>query len=258
MSNEPDIIVEEEPGVIEISIKDIGTKAKDTCDASSLLKSLIEGNNHYANNNHSKYEKLKAKQTPTVTLVTCCDSRVPQDLFNIESLNNIFTVRNIGNQYRNSEGSIKYPIMHLKTPLLIVMGHTGCGAIKASLSDYREEDDTIQKEVIGLVNSIRLANQTTNVQKIDDENKRLAVYAQINVDHQIGKLLADYQIKKKVSDGQLFIIGMIFDIHGIFGDKAAHAYITNINGVTNIEEMTEHKIASKITESSGKCTFKRL
>jgi carbonic anhydrase len=244
---------------IEISSLELGTKeADEPNNPSFILKNLVEGNNSYAITHCSKFELLKQKQTPKITLVTCCDSRVPQDLFNVESLNNIFTVRNIGNQFRNSEGSVKYPIMHLKTPLLIIMGHTGCGAIKASLSDYREEDDTIQKEVIGLVNSIRIANQTTDVQKIPDEDKRLAVYAQVNVDHQISKLLTDYQIKNRVSNGQLDIIGMIFDIHGIFGDQAAHAYITNINGTTSVKAMKKQKVASRISKEFYNSKLRRL
>jgi carbonic anhydrase len=128
-------------------------------DPKTILKQLVEGNVRYVEKHSSEFEQLKLKQTPKATLLTCCDSRVPQNLFDIDGPNEIFAVRNIGNQFRNSEGSIKYPILHLNTPFLIVMGHTGCGAIKASLSDYRGEDDTIQKEVIGLVNSVRIADQ---------------------------------------------------------------------------------------------------
>jgi carbonic anhydrase len=210
---------------------------------STILKQLIEGNNDYAEKNHVTFENLKQKQTPKVTLVTCCDSRVPTDLFNTESLNHIFTVRNIGNQFSNSEGSIKYPILHLKTPLLIILGHTGCGALKASLSDYRIEDEAMQREVIGLVNAINLANETTSVKHIEDENHRLAVYAQINVDYQISRLMADCKIRSKVLSKQLCIVGMVFDIHGMFGNQEARVYITNIDGVTDLTELRRHEIA---------------
>jgi carbonic anhydrase len=108
---------------------------KNRQDPKTTLKQLVEGNIRYVEKHSSEFEHLKSKQTPKVALLTCCDSGVPQNLFDIDGLNEIFTIKNIGNQFRNSEGSVKYPILHLNTTLLIVMGHTGCGAIKASSSD---------------------------------------------------------------------------------------------------------------------------
>ncbi len=227
-------------------------------DPKKVLKQLVEGNIKYVEKHSLEFEQLKLKQTPKVTLLMCCDSRVPQNLFDIDSPNEIFTVRNIGNQFRNSEGSVKYPILHLRTPLLIVMGHTGCGAIKASLSDYREDDDAIQKEVIGLVNSIRLANQTRDMSKIADEDQKLAIYAQVNVDNQISKIVADFNVKAKIQKQELYVVGMVFDIHGVYGEKLAHVYITNINGKTDIETMKKHDIAVEMGMGLVNLKFKRL
>lgn len=226
--------------------------------AASIFKNLIEGNQRYVEKHHKDYEILKLKQTPKVTLLTCGDSRVPFNLFDIDCPNEIFLVRNIGNQFRTSEGSIKYPLLHLNTPIMIVMGHTGCGAIKASISDYREEDDTIQREVIGLVNSIRLANQERDMSKITDDNLKQAIYAQVNVDHQVTKIISEYNIKKKIDSCELFVIGMMFDIHGIYGEKSAHTYITNINGVKNVDELKKHDLAVEISLELSGMKFKRL
>ena len=225
-------------------------------DPKLTLKELIEGNTRYAHKHSPDFEKLKTKQTPRVMLLTCCDSRIPQNLFDRDGLNEIFVVRNIGNQFRNSEGSVKYPILHLKTPLLIVMGHTGCGAIKTSLSDYRWEDDAIQKEVIGLVNSIRLADQKINMTQLTGEAK-LALYAQANVDHQIHKILSDFNLKDKVEKQELYVIGMIFDIHCVYGKEAAHVYITNVNGVTDTSEIKKMDISIHLSNTAD-AKVKRL
>jgi len=221
-----------------------------------ILKRLLDGNRQYAKKSHTLYECLKQKQTPEVALLTCSDSRVPPDLFDIQCLNYIFTTRNIGNQFINSVGSVKYPILHLNTPLLIILGHTGCGAIKAALSDYRKDDDAIQKEIVGLSNAITLANQTTNVQQINDENRRLAIYAQINVDYQINELMSDFRIKNKVLSEQLSIVGMIFDIHGIYGKEESRVYVTNINGKNDVETIRSQNITKEISETED--IFKRL
>jgi len=176
----------------------------------------------------------------------------------VDSPNEIFTVRNIGNQYGNSEGSVKYPILHLHTPLLIVLGHTGCGAIKAVLSDYREDDEAIQKEVIGLVNAIRSANQTRDMSKITDEDQKLAIYAQVNVDHQISKIVAERNLKAKIQKQMLYVVGMIFDIHGLYGGKSASVYITNINGITDINAMKKHELAVEMGKVLLNSKLKRL
>jgi carbonic anhydrase len=227
-------------------------------DPKTVLKQLLEGNVRYVEEHSSEFEALKLKQTPKVALLTCCDSRVPQNLFDVDSPNEIFTVRNIGNQYGNSEGSVKYPILHLHTPLLIVLGHTGCGAIKAVLSDYREDDEAIQKEVIGLVNAIRSANQTRDMSKITDEDQKLAIYAQVNVDHQISKIVAERNLKAKIQKQMLYVVGMIFDIHGLYGGKSASVYITNINGITDINAMKKHELAVEMGKVLLNSKLKRL
>lgn len=222
------------------------------------LNRLVEGNVTYAKNHSVEFEPLKAGQSPKVTLLTCCDSRVPQSLFNIDAPGEIFTVRNIGNQYENSEGSVKYPIIHLHTPLLVIVGHTGCGAIKASLSDYRVEDKAIQREVIGLADAIRMANQSRDMAKITDENQRLAVYAQINVDYQVNKTITDSGLNKKILNKELNVVGMVFDIHGVFGGELGGIYITNVNGKTELDEMKKQEIALNIEPQLQETKFKRM
>jgi len=65
-----------------------------------------------------------------VTLLTCADSRVQVNILGFEATNKIFVVRNIGNQIMPVFGSVDFGVMHLKTPLLLIMGHTHCGRHK--------------------------------------------------------------------------------------------------------------------------------
>lgn len=227
-------------------------------EAGRMLKRLLEGNVKYVQKHSVEFEPIKAKQTPGAALLACCDSRVPQHIFELDGPNEIFTVRNIGNQYGNSAGSVKYAIFHLHTPLLVVLGHTGCGAIKASLSDYRADDAAIQREVIGLVNSIRLADQTRDMSKVADENLKLAVYSQINVDRQINEVLEDNDVKTKINSKALCIVGMMFDFHNVYGGKLATAYVTNINGVTDIDAMKKLDLAAEVGAGLSDVRFKRL
>jgi carbonic anhydrase len=227
-------------------------------DPKVIFKQLLEGNVRYAEKHCPEFEQLKLKQTPKVTLLACCDSRVPQNLFDVAGPNEIFAVRNIGNQFENSGGSVMYSILHLHTPLLIVMGHTGCGAIKASLSDYRGDEEAIQREVIGLIDSIRTANRNRDMPKISDENQKLAVYAQVNVDVQVSRITAKASVNEKIKKQELCVVGMIFDIHGVYGGKLADAYVTNINGETDIQRMKKQDIAAEVDAGLRELKFKRL
>jgi len=224
-----------------------------------LFSEIVKGNKEYMTENQEHFLELKSGQQPDITLVTCCDSRIPPEVFGLDSLNELFVIRNIGNQFRNSEGSIKYSLFHLKTPILIIMGHTGCGAIQASLGDYREEDDAIQKEVIGLTNSVRIGKDKGNDENSsDDPVLRNCLYSETNVDHQIRKVISEYKIKPMVDDKKLTVLGMIFDIHGIYKVGSASIHLTNINGETDIEKIKSHSILSKLSQNEKEQLVRRL
>ncbi len=93
---------------------------------------------------------------------------------------------------------------------------------------------------------------------ITDENKKMALYAQVNVDYQINKILSDYNIKEKIEKQNLYVVGMIFDIHCVYGEEPACVYITNINGETDIQKIKNLEISSKIKNNMYSLKFKRL
>ncbi len=231
---------------------------KKTGQPDKVLKALIDGNEIYRNKCEVFFDQLKDGQTPEVGLITCGDSRVPSSIFGIDALNNIFIVKNIGNQIRNSEGSIKYPILHLHTPIFIVLGHTGCGAIFAATGDYTKEDDAIQHELVSLKNSIRRAEHHLKGREPNDKIKHNSMISEINVDHQISKMLVDYSIKPLVESGKLTIIGMMFDIHNVYDKGCAHIYITNVNGEIDVEKIRKHKVLAQLDDNEIKDFVKRL
>jgi carbonic anhydrase len=64
-------------------------------------------------------------------------------------------VRNIGNQIATAEGSVEYGVRHSHTPLLIIVGHVACGAIKAATGNYSSESDAIKHELNGIKIAIK-------------------------------------------------------------------------------------------------------
>ncbi|OGL43568.1 MAG: hypothetical protein A2161_21465 [Candidatus Schekmanbacteria bacterium RBG_13_48_7] len=220
---------------------------EDNIHPEELMKQMIAGNKEYMEENKQYYSHLQIGQNPDITLVTCCDSRVTHDIFGVDTLNEVFTIRNIGNQYKNSEGSIKFSLFHLKTSLLIIMGHTGCSAINAALDDYREEDESIQREIIGLTHTLRLGKQQ-KINEIAGTNAILknSMYAEANVNSQILNILADPSIRSLIDSGTCTAIGMMFDIHHVYGVSPAHIHVVNVNGETDPEKIKKHKLFSKV------------
>lgn len=105
-------------------------------DALQLLldgnKRFINGNLEHPNHCEESRRGLVSGQDPIAVVLTCADSRVPPvDVFD-QGLGDLFVVRVAGNIITDQIlGSIEYAVAHLHTPLVMVMGHSSCGAVSA-------------------------------------------------------------------------------------------------------------------------------
>lgn len=105
----------------------------------NILDELIEGNNRFVKNDHTKFDMLNQRaglvggQKPSCTVLTCADSRVVPEYIFDQGLGQLFVVRNAGNiVVKSSLASIEYAGAHLNCPVLLVLGHQSCGAIVAT------------------------------------------------------------------------------------------------------------------------------
>lgn len=111
-------------------------------DANTALQILKEGNERYLKGSlcdkgtyAADREFLNSAQKPFAVVVTCSDSRVAPEIFFDQKLGDIFVVRNAGNVVDNTVlGSIEYAVEHLKSTLVVVCGHSKCGAVTAACS----------------------------------------------------------------------------------------------------------------------------
>src|SRR5262245_51459732 len=88
---------------------------------------------------------LARGQRPYATILGCSDSRVPPELLFDASFGELFIIRVAGNVVSPEiMGTLQYAAVHLKTPLFVVMGHEGCGAVLAALAahDGRSQERT--------------------------------------------------------------------------------------------------------------------
>lgn len=110
-----------------------------------LIQRMREGNRRYRAEADAERRLALARdgQKPYAIVVACSDSRViPEEIFHAES-GDLFVIRVAGNVLdRHQLGSIEYAAAHLGTPLIVVLGHTGCGAVAAAL--HGESDGFIR------------------------------------------------------------------------------------------------------------------
>lgn len=118
-----------------------------TLSASEALEKLKLGNENYLTAKANPADILPDIRRKTYTegqnsyavIITCADSRVIPDHIFCAGIGDLFVIRVAGNIVGDIElGSIEYAVSHLKTPLILVMGHTHCGAINAALQKADE------------------------------------------------------------------------------------------------------------------------
>lgn len=95
---------------------------------------LLKGNRRFVSKYDGVIQRHVAGQRPFAAVLTCSDSRVPPELIFDVGIGDIFVVRNAGNTAVDAYelGSLEYAVEHLHVPLVVVMGHTCCGALNAA------------------------------------------------------------------------------------------------------------------------------
>lgn len=139
---------------------------------------LKDGNQRYLDNNTvigdtsaEDREALKNGQHPFAVIVTCSDSRVAPEIYFDQNLGNIFVIRNAGNIVDMTVlGSIEYAVEHLEVPLIVVVGHSCCGAVTAALGGGGHEHPHNLQSVLD-----KISHSIEGSVDIDE-----AIYANIN------------------------------------------------------------------------------
>src|SRR3954451_16831757 len=112
------------------------------CTADEALARLVEGNERFVRG-HARFPtvqkeilaELAKAQNPYATILGCSDSRVPPELIFDAGFGELLNVRVAGNVISPEiMGTLQYAGVHLRTPLYVVLGHEGCGAVKAALA----------------------------------------------------------------------------------------------------------------------------
>lgn len=183
------------------------------------LDILVEGNARFMNNysDDKDFQSLlnitKDKQHPFASFLSCSDSRAPVELLFDQALGDIFSVRLAGNIASDKAiGSLEFSSKYLGSKLIVVMGHTSCGAVKAACDDFK---DGHIGEIINFIKpSIRHEKSVVN---IDDRTSKNPDFVEkinaLNVKHQIETIIRQSDIVNDMIEArQIAIVGSIYDL----------------------------------------------
>lgn len=179
------------------------------------LQRLQEGNQRYVankstslNESASRRVEVAKAQHPFATIFSCVDSRVPPELVFDRGLGDLFVIRTAGHVIDNAVlGSLEFGVAELKIPLLLVLGHEKCGAVKATietLENHTEAPDQIET----LVKGIEPAVEKVKTQSGDMLSN--AVHA--NTALTVARLKNSPILGEAVTKGQLKIVGGCYDL----------------------------------------------
>jgi carbonic anhydrase len=150
---------------------------------------------------------LSDGQHPFAIVLGCADSRVSPELVFDHGLGDLFVIRVAGNVVAEDEaGSIEYALLHLRVPLIVVLGHEGCGAITAALGAYDEEP----VELVTLLRRIIPAVQGIDPSLPLEERIHLGVEA--NVRHSVAQLQAIQDRLEQPQEVRTLIVGAVYEI----------------------------------------------
>lgn len=172
------------------------------------LKELKRGNEEFMDGDTGKLRADLAEngQAPYAVVITCSDSRVAPEVLFHTTMGELFTIRTAGNVVDTFEiGSVEYGAEHLGAPLVVVMGHSNCGAVSAAVSGGAE--GSIQNIVDEITPSVTEAKKTET-----EESAICALAEDLNIQNTIQKLRASTILNHLESEGKVKIIGAKYDI----------------------------------------------
>ncbi|PVU97712.1 hypothetical protein BB561_000346 [Smittium simulii] len=171
-------------------------------ESSDNMDNLIESNSHFAfekmRKNKDYFKSIENTQDPKVLWIGCSDSRTsPEILTNCDD--------------PNSKSAIQYAVEHLKIYDIMVVGHTGCGAIKAAL-DYKHVEGDVATWIKPIYNTYKRYSKEINSLKTDEE--KVNELSKLNVKRVVSVINHLDFFKESAKKGKhINVNGYLLDLH---------------------------------------------
>jgi carbonic anhydrase len=152
-------------------------------------------------------------QAPTVSILSCADSRVPVEIVFDQGLGSIFVVRVAGNILdATAMGSLEFSVKYLGAKVILVMGHEACGAVKGAMSMSPEDLEKQPAYLQTVLRSIKANLKVDKLTRIRDNRAQDREAVVQNVSIQVKKLQENALFAERVANGSLIIAGAFYEI----------------------------------------------
>lgn len=173
---------------------------------------LVEGNERFVNNLNTDHDHLEVinqtreGQFPFAVILSCMDSRTSVELIFDQGLGDLFSIRVAGNIVNDDIiASIEYAVKYVGSKILVVLGHTECGAIKSAKADVKDG------HITGLLSRIKPA--ISKAMLIEEEHKCGDKVAYANVENSLEEILNRSEIVREMfRKGDIGLVGGVYNI----------------------------------------------
>jgi carbonic anhydrase len=195
------------------------------------LDILIEGNQRFKNNVLREHDMLRVrdetvdKQHPFASVLSCSDSRTTVELIFDQNLGDIFSVRLAGNIASiKAIGSLEFSCKYLGSKLVIVMGHSSCGAIKAACDHYKGGNIG---EIIELIDPAVLLEKTITAKRDSSNDVFVERVCFHNVEVQMERILKRSPLlTEMIEKKEIGLVGAVYNlVSGEVEFDQNHTYI---------------------------------
>src|SRR5215831_11842450 len=190
--------------------------SQDNLPGRAALARLVEGNQRYMQNVRSVDAMLShsrrdlQSQRPFAIILGCSDSRAPAEVVFDQGLGDLFVIRVAGNIVAPSQvGSVEFAVERFGTRLVVVMGHSSCGAIDAAIEAVVRKDGPASSNLMSIVDRVRPSIESLVATELARDPVRLRREAmRANVRASVSHLRHSSEIIERLVDrGELVVVG---------------------------------------------------
>ncbi|TNF07194.1 MAG: carbonic anhydrase [Gammaproteobacteria bacterium] len=191
--------------------------------ANEAIQRLKEGNQRFVSGVRSVDTIVKQMQradfvegqAPFAVILGCSDSRVPAEIVFDQGLGDLFVIRVAGNIVAPSQvGSVEFAVEQFGTPLVVVLGHTMCGAVRATINELEKPSAEASSNLLSIVNRIKPTVEPLFATELkNDAEKLMALSIRANILAAVNHLRHGSQILEQlVNRGEVEIVGAEYSL----------------------------------------------
>ncbi|MCH9649460.1 MAG: carbonic anhydrase [Deltaproteobacteria bacterium] len=187
------------------------------------LQRLMEGNRRFVSgapnssalSSPQRRSELTQSQAPFAVVLGCSDSRVPAEIVFDQGLGDLFVIRVAGNVVTPTQiGSIEFAVAEFATPLVVVLGHSRCGAVQATLSQLNNPQQPLSPSLRALIRCLQPAVEPLlEADWAEDPEALLTAAVQANIRASVEALPRESEIiEGRIASGELVVMGAEYSL----------------------------------------------